>query len=116
VAASPERHHHAAARHESAAATHDRSARFWDKEGDIARADLHRAAAAHEREGGALQRRWAELIELNARGGGGVPERSLRVPSTGSDERDAETQSREIDLEVWESELRARLESAVERA
>jgi hypothetical protein len=63
MAASAQRHRNAAARHEAAAATHEHAAQFWAAHGDDARAGLHRDAAVHEREGAALEGRWAELIE-----------------------------------------------------
>jgi hypothetical protein len=60
---SAEGHLEAAAHHERAAATHLRSAAFWEEQGDELRVQLHRDAAEHERQGAALERRWAALIE-----------------------------------------------------
>jgi hypothetical protein len=63
MAGSSRRHLEARARHEHAAETHARSAAFWAEQGDEARAQLHRDAADHERNGAALEQRWADLIE-----------------------------------------------------
>ena len=62
MADSVRRHREAADRHEQTAARHDDAAVFWVARHDAARADLHRDAAAHERGGAALERRWAALI------------------------------------------------------
>jgi hypothetical protein len=63
------RHEKAAARHAKTAVVHDRSVAFWEERGDAARADLHRDAAALERAGAALERRWAQVIASEDSGG-----------------------------------------------
>ena len=61
-------HLDAASRHEGAAVTHERSAKFWDEQGDAERAALQRELADYARRGAALERRWAALIEGDATG------------------------------------------------
>ena len=65
MAGSPGSHRDAAIRHEEAAAKHDDAARFWGERGRRARADLHRDAAMHEREGASLERRWENAIAID---------------------------------------------------
>src|SRR5687768_53990 len=96
---SVKRHRDAAARHEAAAATHEHSAQFWVAQGDDARAALHRDAAVHEREGAALERRWAELIESEEqRPGRNLVEGATgRLGRTAADDRGAGADAREIE-------------------
>jgi hypothetical protein len=94
---SSRRHEEAAARHEQAAKTHERSAGFWEQHGDDDRVDLHRDAAAHERAGAALERRWADLISAEmeegaVRQGGDGPRARGRV-----EDWDADVENREIE-------------------
>ena len=63
-------HLDAARRHDAAAATHERSAIFWDQQGDVDRAALQRELAQHERHGAELERRWAALVERDRRSSG----------------------------------------------
>lgn len=65
---SPKGHLEAARRHEEAAGTHERSAKFWDEQGDAKRAALQRELADHERHGAELEGRWAALIERETAG------------------------------------------------
>jgi len=106
IAGSVRRHEEAAARHERAAATHDGAAAFWEERGDRARADLHRDAAAHERAGAALERRWAELIGGEDDATGPPDQRSAAF--TDQQDRTAGSEAYEIDVEIRESRVRMR--------
>jgi hypothetical protein len=67
VSTSAEQHLAAAARHDEAAENHERAAGFWHDRGDEARAQLHRDAVSYERQGAALERRWAKLVDGDER-------------------------------------------------
>lgn len=65
---SPKGHLEAASRHADAAVSHERSARFWDEQGDAERAAPQRELAGYESRGAELERRWAALIERETAG------------------------------------------------
>jgi hypothetical protein len=94
------------ARHEKAAANHERSAAFWEGQGDVTRADLQRDLARHEREGAALERRWAKLIE-SAEPDGRRPDEGA-MDNAALEDREADVEARQIELEIQESEVLAR--------
>jgi hypothetical protein len=60
---SPAERHQAAARDAMAADNHERAANLWDEPADRARAVLQREIAAFERDGAALERRSARIMD-----------------------------------------------------
>jgi hypothetical protein len=105
---SAERHLRAKLAHEAAAREHERSAAFWEAQGDPERAALQRDLADHERQGAALERRWAALIERDRRFSGGDGADAAGTDGRGEHDPDEVVDDRIVAVEMRETELTAR--------
>lgn len=86
--------------------------RFWERQGNEARVQLHRDAAAYAREGAELERRWAELVASEGEEARADEEAGFRTVG----EREAAAEQAEIANEMRESELSALRRSMRARA